>query len=83
MPSEFMEILMDLQRDLNNVTISAVASNKALSALIETYNSDTYTPEKNKRNIAAWTKAINCLNDTLTTFCSDAERLEAYISGKG
>lgn len=64
------------------MTISTVASNHALSNMLEMYNDGTYTPEKNKQRAEAWSKALNCLNDAAVEFGKDAARLEAYINGQ-
>lgn len=82
MPSDFMEILLDMQSDLNILTLSTAASNHALSALLDLYNDGTYTPEKNKQRVQSWQKALECMSKAVEEFVKDSARLEAYISGQ-
>lgn len=65
------------------MTISTVASNYALSALIESYDGCFYTPEKNKQCAEAWAKALAHFADAAQEFLDDSARLEAFINGKG
>ena len=82
MPSDFIEILLDIQKDLNQMTISTVASNRALSKILEMYNDGTYTPDKNKQRTEAWSSSLGRLSEAMVSFINDAARLEAYINGQ-
>lgn len=64
------------------MTLNTLASNHALANMIELYNDGTYTPEKNKQRVEAWSNALNRLNDAVIEFGNDAARLEAYINGQ-
>lgn len=64
------------------MTLSTVASNHILSELLNMYNDGTYTPEKNKQYVSDWSSALAKLTESMTSFVSDAARLEAYISGQ-
>lgn len=72
-----------MQKDLNMMTLGTMASNHALSNLIESYDSCSYTPENNKKCVKSWSDALNHLNDAIQAFAKDALRLEEYINGKG
>lgn len=65
------------------MTMGTVASNHALSRLLELYNDGTYTPEKNKQRIQNWQKSLEYMGKAVEEFVKDSARLEAYISGKG
>lgn len=71
-----------MQKDLNMITISTVASNHALSNMLEMYNDGTYTPEKNKQRVKDWQASFECLAKAVDVFIKDTSRLEAYINGQ-
>lgn len=82
MPSDFMKILLAIQSDLNAMTLHTISSNRALSALLESYNAGVYSPETNTLRAKAWSDALSCLSDATESFVNDAARLEAYINGQ-
>lgn len=84
MPSEFQKILMAMQSDLNAITISAVASNLALSRMLSMYedNMQEFSPAKHKQCADDWSKTLNALTSAIEAFGADGLRLQEYIDGK-
>ena len=84
MPSEFQLILMSLQGDLNNIMLSSLAANHALSNILGLYSDDTeYSLDKNKMYISRWTIAMDSLTNALEAFNRDSNKLEEYLNDKG
>ena len=84
MPSDFQKILMDLQKDLNAITISALAANNALSRMLQTCDDadPEFSPYAHAQHTQGWAKALNSLTDSLENFGKDGNRLREYIDGK-
>lgn len=84
MPSEFQMILMSLQGDLNNLTLSSLAANQAITGILGLYSDDEeFSLEKNKRCVSKWAVALNGLDHALNSFLTNVNRLEDYLDGKG
>lgn len=64
------------------MTVRTVASNHALSELINMYNDGTYTPDKNKQLTSDWAMTLTKLTDSMLSLINDSARLEAYINGQ-
>ena len=75
---------MDLQKDLNAITISALAANNYLSRMLETYEDSTteFSPFDRARHTNNWAKALNSLTDSLESFGKNGIRLQEYIDGQ-
>lgn len=64
------------------MTLSTLASNHALTSMLELYNDGTYTPEKNKQRVQSWQKALDYMGAATDGFVKNCARLGAYISGQ-
>lgn len=84
MPSEFQKILVDLQKDLNAITISALAANNALSRMLKTGDeADTdFSPYGHAQHANSWATALSSLTDSLENFGKNGLRLQEYIDGQ-
>lgn len=84
MPSDFQKILLDMQKDLNAITICALAANNALASMLSTYEDSTeeFSPFDRARSADNWAKALSSLTDSLDSFGKNGLKLQEYIDGQ-
>lgn len=54
MPSEFQMILMGLQSDLNNIMLTSIAANQALSNMLGLYSDEVCSVDKSRQYVSRW-----------------------------
>lgn len=83
MQSGLQKILMDLQQDLNKITISAVGANHAVSSMLSMYDSvDEFSHHEYRKIVDAWVVSLDALANALGSFGKNGDKLREYIDGK-
>jgi hypothetical protein len=81
--STMLQLLMQLQADLNRLTIDCVEANSTLTDLLELYNGKVHRRSAISPKVSRWTEALNAMSDSLDKFQSDAAKLEEYLNAQG
>lgn len=82
-PSTILHLLIQLQTDLNSLTINCVDVNSSVTDLIGLYNGEAQRRSSIAAKVRRWTEALNAMSDSLEKFQSDASKLEEYLNAHG
>lgn len=80
--SPMLQFLIQLQEDLNNLTLACVETNSSVTDLLELYNGRLHARSDVSPRVKRWANAINAMSDSLEKFQSDASKLEEYLSAQ-
>lgn len=81
-PSNIMRLLMQLQEDLNRLTLSCVEANSSITDILELYSGQVQRRSAIAPRVKRWTNALNAMSDSLDKFQSDAAKLEEYLDAQ-
>lgn len=73
---------MQMQTDLNKVTLDCVEANSSVTDIIGLYNGQWHDRAVISHVTARWSRALNSLADSLEKFQVDAAKLEEYLNAQ-
>lgn len=82
-PSTILQLLIQLQTDLNNLTINCVDVNSSVTDLIGLYNGEVQRRSSIIAKTGRFADALDAMSDSLEKFKSDALKLEEYLNAHG
>lgn len=81
-PPNIMSLLMQLQADLNDLTVSCIEANGSVTDILGLYNGRVHSCSVIKPMVARWTNALNAMSDSLEKFQTDANKLGEYLDAQ-
>jgi len=81
-PSHMVQLLMQLQIDMNKLTIDCVEVNSRLTDLLGFYDGRFHMQSEIKPVVAKWTSALSAMSDSLEKFQADATKLGEYVDAQ-
>ena len=82
MQPPIMKHLIQLQDDLNVLTISCVEVNSCITDILSLYNGQQHRRIHISQKVATWTAAISVMSDALDKFQEDADKLGDYLDAQ-
>lgn len=81
--SSMKQMLINLQRDLNGVTLCSIQANSSIMDMLSLYSDDVTPAEEIPLYVAQLAGALNGLCDAFEKFMNDADELSRYLDAKG
>lgn len=81
--SDMMMLLMQLQMDLNSLTLSCIETNSCVTSLLELYSDKVQSYTTIHDRCVRWSRAIGMMSDALEKFQADANKLGDYLDAQG
>ena len=81
-PSPIVPLLMELQKDLNNLTIVCLGANHSITDLIELYDDNFHSSHEVSQRVARWANALDAMADVLDKFEKDGRKLREYLNAQ-
>ena len=81
--SNMTQMLINLQRDLNSVTICSIQANGSITDMLSLYGDHITPAEDIPLYVARLAGALSGLCDAFEKFMNDADELSRYLDAKG
>jgi hypothetical protein len=82
MPQSIMKLLIQLQEDLNNLTISCIEANGCVTDILSLYNGNQPRRATISRKVSNWSASLGAMSDALEKFQNDADMLGEYLDAQ-
>lgn len=81
-PSNMMKLLMQLQADLNVLTLDCIEANSSVTGIMGLYDGAAHRRSEIAPLVARWSKALDAMSESLEKFQTDAARLGDYLDAQ-
>lgn len=81
--SKMIPMLLELQKDLNNITICTINANSSIADVLSLYSDDLLHYTRIPLYASRMSSSLQSLLDAFEKFVSDADELSRYLDAKG
>lgn len=81
--SKMIPMLLELQKDLNNITVCAISANSSITDVLSLYSDGTQHYTCIPLYASRMSSSLQKLLDAFEKFMNDADELSRYLDAKG
>ncbi len=81
--SKMIQMLLELQKDMNNITICAINANSSIADVLSLYSDGTQHYTCIPKYASRMSSSLQSLFDAFEKLTNDTEELSRYLDAKG